>query len=46
MYILKDYAPYFARKEEFKRTLQRIQVSCDRWMFVAALAICFFALVF
>jgi len=46
MYTLKDYAPYFERKEEFKRTLENIQRQVDKWILRIAIFICLIVLMF
>lgn len=42
---LKDYAPYFRRKEEFKQQMQDLKVIIDRSLFLITLTICALVLI-
>lgn len=40
MFVLKDYAPYFAQKEEWKKELEKLNVKVARWLFALTIVIC------
>lgn len=40
MYVLKDYAPYFEQKEEWKRHLENVKFNVSAGLFTATIFIC------
>lgn len=40
MYILKDYAPYFRKKEEWEQKLKNLNISLTKGLFVITIAVC------